>query len=307
MQSHRRVAAFAVVVVLGAACPGGSPQQKSAPSSPPHAADTFKVVDTEEPGLTFHLAEGVEGAAKREPTPPAKATPLGDADTKKVIDRLPALVAKEGDEKPFAMRERSLPPPKTGATVKGAFPPAEAPPAPPPEEAGPLRVLRHQPEGDVPLAPHVAITFSQPMVPVTSLAEIEKLPIPAKLTPQPPGRWRWIGAKTLLYEPIDHPPTPGRFPMATDYTVEIAAGAKSQTGGALDKAESFRFSTPTVQVVQFHPQTGPTRRDPLMFASFDQKIDPAAVLETIHVRAGGQDVKLRLATAEEAKADKHVK
>lgn len=304
MPSHRRVAAFAVLV---AACPGGSPQQKSGLSSPPHATDTFKVVETEDPGLTFHLAEGVEGADKREVTPPAKAAPLGDADTKKVIDRLPALVAKEGDEKPFAMRERSLPPPRTGATVKGAFPPVEAPPAPPPEEAGPLRVLRHQPEGDVPLAPHVAITFSQPMVPVTSLAEIEKMPVPAKLTPQPPGRWRWIGAKTLLYEPIDNPPTPGRFPMATDYTVDIAAGVKSQNGGTLDKAESFRFSTPTVRVATFHPQTGPTRRDPIMFASFDQKIDAAAVLETIHVRAGGQETKLRLATADEAKADKGVK
>ena len=35
---------------------------------------------------------------------------------------------------------------------------------------------------DVPLAPHVSLTFNQPMVPITSYAELEKLPVPARLT-----------------------------------------------------------------------------------------------------------------------------
>ena len=42
--------------------------------------------------------------------------------------------------------------------------------------------------------------------------------VPVRLTPQPPGEWRWVGTRTLLFEPE------GRFPMATGYRVEVRAG-----------------------------------------------------------------------------------
>ncbi|HUL79631.1 MAG TPA: hypothetical protein VL691_20370, partial [Vicinamibacteria bacterium] len=66
-----------------------------------------------ESGLVLHLGEGsVEGAAPAlVARPPAERLP--DADARRVLDRLPPLAA-EPREEPFAMREASLPPPRTG-------------------------------------------------------------------------------------------------------------------------------------------------------------------------------------------------
>src|SRR5205807_5194703 len=101
------------------------------------------------------------------------------------------------DEAEFALHEKSLPPPRTGATVMQVFPaPNEiAPPVQP--TAGALEVLRYSPEGDVPIAPNLSVTFSQPMVAVTSQEEAAEN-VPVKLSPQTPGKWHWIGTRTLL-------------------------------------------------------------------------------------------------------------
>ena len=45
---------------------------------------------------------------------------------------------------------------------------------------------------------------------------------PVKLTPTPKGRWRWIGTRTILFDPDV------RFPQATTYKVEIPAGTKTR-------------------------------------------------------------------------------
>jgi hypothetical protein len=123
---------------------------------------------TDEPGLSFKLSEGVE-AAKQKPQPPAPATPLSDVAVARVMARLKPLAPDATDQKGFEARERSTPAPRSGKTVKESFPPPEAPPAPDKAEAGPLTVLRHMPDGAVPLAQHASLTFSQPMVSVTSL------------------------------------------------------------------------------------------------------------------------------------------
>jgi hypothetical protein len=193
------------------------------------------MIATDAPGLTFKLREGVEGAGQRQPAPRARTTPLDDAAVQKILARLSPLKSEAGDQKEFALRERSLPAPRTGKTVPQQFPPPESPPPPDPEAAGPLRALRHAPDGEVPIAPHLSVTFSQPMVAVTSLAELEKIPSPVALKPTPPGRWRWIGTRTLLFEPTGGE----RLPMATEYTVEIPAGTRSATGGALAAAERW--------------------------------------------------------------------
>jgi uncharacterized protein YfaS (alpha-2-macroglobulin family) len=285
---------FLTVALAG--CPGTKPQGADGrpPATSPRAPEGgLNMIASDTPGLSFKLHEGVE-AGKAQPRAPAiKAAPLDDATVQKILARLAPMKTTGDEEKPFALRERSLPAPRPGQTVKGEFPPREAAPAPDPAEAGPLRVLRHQPDGEVPIAPHVSVTFSQPMVAVTSYAELEKLAAPVKLTPQPPGRWRWVGAKTVLFEAAGAE----RLPMATVYSVEVPAGTKSATGGALAKAETWSFATPPVKVESFYPQDGPTTREPLIFAAFDQAIEPAAVLASI------TGAKLRLATSDEVKAD----
>jgi hypothetical protein len=42
-----------------------------------------------------------------------------------------------------------------------------------------------------------------------------------------------------------------------------------------------------------YPTNGPHRRDPLLFVSFDQRIDAAAVLKTIAVKAAVRAMRLK--------------
>src|SRR5690606_837527 len=164
-----------------------------------------------------------------------------------------------------------------------------------------LKVTRFAPEGEVPVAPHLSITFNQPMVAITSHADTVARGVPVTLTPQPRGTWRWLGSKTLLFDPVV------RFPAATEYKVEIAAGIKSASGAVLKRPVSFSFATPAPKVTQMWPQHGPQKRDPLMFVAFDQKVNADAVLPTIELVAGARAFKVRAATADEIAGDPAVK
>jgi uncharacterized protein YfaS (alpha-2-macroglobulin family) len=249
-----------------------------------------------EGGLTFRLSEGVEGPP---PTarPPAASQPLSEAETRVLLERLPPLAADPEDEKDTALRESSRPPPRTGTAVKAPFPPPSGPKAPAAPAGEPLRVVRHAPVGDVPLAPSLSVTFSQPMVALTSHEELERAAAPVTLTPEPPGQWRWVGTRTLVFEPA------GRFPMATTYTAEVAAGVRSATGNVLGAPVRWSFTTPAPRLTASYPRDAPARRDAVIVAAFDQKVDPQAVLATIAVRAGGAVLPARLATADEVEAD----
>ncbi|MBD0325846.1 MAG: hypothetical protein ICV68_05410, partial [Pyrinomonadaceae bacterium] len=140
-------------------------------------------------GLRFRLSEGAEQPEQQAVNKVAPADKLSASETEQVLKRLPAFTGERADEQEFAMRERSLPAPRTGKVINTSFPATEDRARPDASSAGPLSVLRHSPEGEVPLAPQLSVTFSQPMVAVTSLAEIEAQDVPVKLSPQPAGKW----------------------------------------------------------------------------------------------------------------------
>src|SRR4029078_2723722 len=118
----------------------------------------------------------------------------------------------------------------------------------------------------------------------------------------PHGKWRWIGTKTLLFEPDV------RFPMATQYSVSVPAGTKSAIGGTLSNTKTWTFTTPPPIVKTTYPDPNtPRPLDSLMFVELDQRIDPAEVLKTIKVSAGSGPVPLRLATTAEIEADPTLK
>jgi uncharacterized protein YfaS (alpha-2-macroglobulin family) len=259
--------------------------------------------DDGEKGFRLRLSEGRKNAPPS-PTPTIAATPsstLPDDATQNLLRRLPAITGAASDKKEFALRERSLPPPRAGRVSDESFPPAPINVAPVNSTAGPLEVLRFAPEGAVETAPHLSVTFSQPMVAVTSNEDLAASQPPVKLSPQPKGRWRWVGAKTLLFEPD------GRFPMATEYTAEIPAGTKSAIGGALGAAMRWSFATPPLTLKSKFPTGASQPRDPILFVEFDQKIDQASLLKHIGLRAGGREWPLRLATAQEIADDEEIK
>lgn len=254
------------------------------------------------PGLQFTLSAGSEQGGAAEVLPPAPSQPLSEADTQRLINRLPPLEGQAGDVLELNLPKETLPAPRPGQTIKQTFPPPPAPVAAPEVTTGPLEVVRYAPEGDVPVAPNLNVTFNQPMVALTSIGDLAQGPVPVKLSPQVEGQWRWVGTKTLVFEPAAKKGfAAGRFPAATKYTVEIPAGTKSASGNALAKAVTFTFTTPTAQVEQFSPTIDSQPTDVPMFAQFNQRINPADVIKAITVKAAGKTYPITLISEAAAK------
>ncbi|MEM7160650.1 MAG: alpha-2-macroglobulin family protein [Myxococcota bacterium] len=249
------------------------------------------------PGLTITLSHADATAAERVPTTLAEATTLGDKETAAVLGRLAPLEAAETTE--FALREASKPPPRTGATVVDSFPPPPKKAGKRPKPKGPLEVLRFAPEGDVPLAPHMSVTFNHPMVAVTSVDALAAADVPVELSPMPEGgKWRWVGTKTLLFDPDE------RLPMATRYEVTVPRGTRSSVGTKLKKKQTWSFSTPPPTLVRQYPAGDSVPRQPVVFVAFDQRIDEEAVLRSVNLSAAGKSKRaVRLARADEIADD----
>ena len=258
----------------------------------------------EDESLEIQLGEGQVQEQEAEPVPLAAGEPLSEDEIEQILARLPSLLVEPQDQVDFKLPEDSLPPPRTGETIQDAFPPPQVAYTAGDIEVGPLEVLRFAPEGEIPLAPFVNITFNQPMVPLTTINDLAAEDVPVQLEPDLPGTWRWVGTKTLNFQydstEID------RLPKATEYVVTIPAGTESANGGVLAEAVSWSFSTPPPKMTAKFPYDIPQPRDPLFFIGFDQRINPAAVLETIQVTADSQPVSLKLADEEEVEADKAV-
>ncbi|TFH33827.1 MAG: hypothetical protein E4G99_10765, partial [Anaerolineales bacterium] len=274
--------------------------------------DTPTGIEGEIPGqgigegqLGFTLSEGSDQPDPVEPLPVATGEPLSQAELINILARLPELIRDPQDEQAFRLPDDVIPPPLTGDTIDEPFPPPFTQGGPQTIEPGPLEVLRYSPEGEIPIAPFVNITFNQPMVALATLEQLSAADVPVQLDPAIPGTWRWLGTKTLNFQAdsslID------RLPMATEYTVTIPAGVESAVGGVLDETIEFSFTTPTVTLDRYYPGTSPQPLDPLFFVSFNQRIDPGAVLKTIEVSADGQPLSIRLATDKEINADETVK
>lgn len=261
--------------------------------------------DPDKTGLGMRLYEAGAPNAGLDRAALAPATALSDKEAAALLARLPAPEAAQGAD--FALRQGPQPPPRTGQTVLESFPPPPSSAVAPAVDAGPLRVTRKAPTGAVPMAPHLSVSFSQPMVAVTSQAEAART-VPVKLSPAPEGQWRWLGTQTLIFEPEP------RFPMATRYTVEIPAGSQSASGVKLAAAESWTFETPPPKLESYWPfesnrsvrgiAGAPQPADPLIFLGFDQAVSPTAIAAVAKL-VGPSAPALRVATEAEiaAKAD----
>ena len=271
---------FLIAMIAAAAACGhkaGNTGGTSAGSASPMADKVKYSAKDLPPGLALRLSNGKQGVPAFDHSKLAPATKLADAEVQALLSRSKPITTDPADQTTFALRPGSQPPPRTGETIKDSFPPPPSTLLPPKaNDAGKdLTVLRYMPEGEVKLAPQLSITFSQPMVAVTSQEDAAATQ-PVKLTPTPKGKWRWIGTRTILFDPDP------RFPQATTYQVEVPAGTKSANGGVLQKAVKFSFETPAPTMISSYPGSyEPQHLDVPMFVMFDQKIDPAAVLKAI--------------------------
>ena len=259
--------------------------------------------EAEKRGLQFRLREDESQTGQRESSNVTATQKLTEAESNSIFKRLPPLKISESDKADFSLRPDSLPPPKTGNIISAKFPAdeRETPPDIKNADSTTLEVVRFSPEGKVPLAPDLTVTFSQPMTAVASQEQASET-VPVILTPETKGKWHWLGTKTLTFAPDK------RLPMATQFTAVIPAGTKSATGSSLPKDFSWTFSTPPPNVKIFTPNGETVRRDALLLAVFDQEIKVADVLRKISVTTVSNERKidLRLASEDEIKADNNI-
>jgi uncharacterized protein YfaS (alpha-2-macroglobulin family) len=250
------------------------------------------------------LSDGLPQSQKTEVLPAAISEPIPAEEVDTILSRLPALTSEPDQQADFKLPLEVLPPPRPGNIIQEKFPPAVNETNPGEVDSGPLQVLRYAPEGDIPIAPFVSVTFNQPMVPLGTLGDLAQADVPLKIEPSLPGTWRWLGTKTLTFEYdsklID------RLPKATEYRATVPAGTKSATGAILAEAVYWTFKTPPPSIVRNYPDNSPQPLEPVFFILFDQRIEPSAVLKTIQVTAGSRDVKIVLASQKEIDADEHV-
>jgi uncharacterized protein YfaS (alpha-2-macroglobulin family) len=292
----KRVAIVAVI----AACGGGKGNDGASPnvgSASPVSDEVYVQLKDAPPGLDIKVSDGKAGPPAFDRNKIAPARKLADSDAAGVLSRAKPITTEPTDQQAFALRPSSQPAPRPGTEIKATFPPPASSLLPPkPSDAGQdLKVLRFMPEGAVPVAPELSVTFSQPMVAVTSQGDASGTQ-PVKLTPQPKGNWRWLGTRTILFDPNI------RFPQATTYHIEVPAGTKSVNGGVLETGTKFSFETPTVTMVSHWPNDyQPQHLDVPAFVLFDQKIDAQAVLAKITVTANGKAVAIKRIDDAEAK------
>ncbi len=295
-----------VLAMVASACSGddsAGPEKGPEPDPPSVApvADPPRAGRDRTTGpVSVKLSEGTGTVAAVDPARVVEGSPLDAQSITTVLDRLPDWVRAGADRVDSNRPAESIPPPITGDTVDAAWP-ADGDDPRPAVDSGPLEVLRVQPEGEVGLAPFVSITFNQPMVALGTVAQTDAAAVPATITPELPGRWQWIGTRTLRFE--HDPEIFDRLPMATSYVIEIPAGTESAGGTELADDVRVEFETPTPSLRWLTPGGESLDLEPVFVASFDQRIDPDGVMAVTSIRVDGQSVDIRLASANEIAGD----
>ena len=163
-------------------------------------------------------------------------------------------------------------------------------------------VLRYMPEGEVPLAPHLSVTFNQPMVAMTSHADT--------VADGRAGEAHAAAEGQLAVDRHEHPPVRSRDPLSRGDEVRGRGPGRhaQRIRRRARKAARFTFETPAPVLSQMWPPSGPPQQlDVLMFVVFDQKIDAEAVLATIKIKTDGGVTRVRRATPEEIAEEPEVR
>jgi len=242
--NRTRATLLAISMILALGCgtfqnlfPGkdpGTTDPISNPTDPGQEGNTVTTISSSQnSGEAFfiHLSEGQQKPQAYEPLPVASGEPLTEEEISAILDRLAELPPATELQTDLKLPEELLPPPRPGETIGQAFPPAPEDVGPVAVESDPLQVLRYSPEGEIPMAPFINITFNQPMAALSTLAQLAEEDVPVQIEPALEGTWRWLGTKTLSFQYDSN--LIDRLPMATEFRVTVPAGTTSVNDGVL--------------------------------------------------------------------------
>ncbi|MFN8555657.1 MAG: Ig-like domain-containing protein [Candidatus Obscuribacterales bacterium] len=243
--------------------------------------------------------------------PGAHAIPLSASRLRELASSLPPFVTNSVVPKKFEVSSFTRKAPPTNGVIELEFPPKNSRSGLPSRDLQaepPLHISAATPQGSVDTVEQCTIVFDQPMVPITTTGASDPI-VPVKLTPTPPGHWRWLTTNTLSFQPSDA----RGFPRATTYTLEVPPGVKSQFGSQLENAYRSSFSTPAPRLKTLVTEksdvdfslAGPLR--PVIVLYFDQPVDPQSVVQHLRGSVGKLIYSFKLVHAEDFARDAALK
>lgn len=120
----------------------------------------------------------------------------------------------------------------------------------------------------------ISILFNRPMVPLTSLAELDEMTIPVSIYPATEGTWKWTSTRNLQFVPKTT-----LFPAST-YTVEVKDGLISLDGLSVEPF-THTFETRPLRI-EYMTENEIGYRSPLVI-HFNQPINVKETVRAIRV------------------------
>lgn len=115
-------------------------------------------------------------------------------------------------------------------------------------ERRPLEVVFAAPQGRADELPQaVTVGFNQPMTPLKPVP-VEEATGPLTLEPAVPGKYRWKGTATLVFEP-EKP-----LPFGTEFKATVPKGTSSWADQELKEDYTFTFETPGPKLTSSQPE-----------------------------------------------------
>ncbi|KAG2393530.1 hypothetical protein C9374_007061 [Naegleria lovaniensis] len=165
-----------------------------------------------------------------------------------------------------------------------------------------LKIVRALPTGNQPSelhsVPFLSITFNQDMIEefdaeTKSFEEIDFIEIRPVTENLRKGKWKWIGTKSLLFQPYF------RFDRSTEFTYTVLKSkTKSAFGLGLEDDYRVTFKTQTMRVEEFVPPhhftSFPISHLPFCYMKFDQSVDRNEVTKGVKITCGSKPINFEV-------------
>jgi len=246
--------------------------------------------------LRFDLVEGKPAVEKAESIKVANATALPPERLEQLIKRLPPM--KTANEQAFSLPEQSEKRPSS-SKVPSTTLEATAPAKPKEQAPAELRVTNLSPEGPVDTVTEVAVSFSQPMVPISDLGTVNNPKnLPLNMTPQMEGKWRWANTQSLVFDPAG-----GKLPNATTFKCTVPATTTSTLGGTMKTAKTWEFSTTRPEITNIIPYRNSMGLNPTFLLICNQKLNKTGLIKSIKLTGSSKTWALNSVSIAEARKD----
>jgi len=163
----------------------------------------------------------------------------------------------------------------------------------------PLSIVNVGPQGPLDAlsqANEIRIVFSEPMVTLGRIPSPVTAPF-IRIAPAVSGTFRWSGTTILIFTPDPTRP----LPFATTYSVTVDASATAVSGRKMAQPQTFRFTTPTVRLLQtnWYRRGGTVDGSMVVLLRFNQPVTPADVSAHLTAALEGHEWDPPVFTADE--------